>query len=179
MAVNLSTLTTNTTSQLNVLRHDGDTLCMDSAQVGIFEQADKVRLCSFLQGKNCGALETKIRLEILRDFPHKTLERQFTDEQVGRFLIATDFTKRDGTGSVAVRLLHSSGDRGGLAGGLGGELLARRLSASGLASGLLGARHQEGKAKTLRVANGDGDDGNGNVHCVNQQQEGQGKRGNT
>ena len=40
--VNLSTLTTDTTSQLDVLWHDGDTLGMDSAQVGIFEETNEV-----------------------------------------------------------------------------------------------------------------------------------------
>lgn len=33
----LSTLTTDTTSQLDVLWHDSDTLGVDGAQVGVFE----------------------------------------------------------------------------------------------------------------------------------------------
>lgn len=44
----LSTFTTNTTSQLNVFRHNGYTLGMDSAQVGVFKQTDQVGFRSFL-----------------------------------------------------------------------------------------------------------------------------------
>ena len=45
------------------------------------------------------------------------------------------------TRAVAVRLLDAAGGRGGLARGLGGQLLARGLAAGRLASGLLGASH--------------------------------------
>ena len=55
--------------------------------------------------------------------------------------VATDLAQGDGSGSVAVRLLDSSGGRGGLASGLGGQLLARSLSSGGLACGLLGTSH--------------------------------------
>ena len=40
-----------------------------------------------------------------------------------------------------MRLLDSAGGGGALAGGLGGELLARGLAAGALASGLLGTSH--------------------------------------
>ena len=40
-----------------------------------------------------------------------------------------------------MRLLDASGGGGGLASGLGGQLLAGRLAAGGLASCLLGASH--------------------------------------
>ena len=45
----LSTLASDASGQLNVLRHDGDTLGVDRAQVGVLEQADQVGLGSFLQ----------------------------------------------------------------------------------------------------------------------------------
>jgi hypothetical protein len=37
---NLSTLSTDTAGQLDVLGHDGDTLGMDGTQVGILKQTD-------------------------------------------------------------------------------------------------------------------------------------------
>jgi len=40
--VDLSTLSANATSQLNVLRHDGDTLGVDGTQIGVFEQTDQL-----------------------------------------------------------------------------------------------------------------------------------------
>ena len=43
--------------------------------------------------------------------------------------------------AVAVGLLDAAGGGGGLAGRLGGELLARRLAAGGFACCLLGAGH--------------------------------------
>ena len=47
----------------------------------------------------------------------------------------------DGSRAVAVRLLDASGGRGGLAGSLGGELLAGGFASSGFACGLLSAGH--------------------------------------
>ena len=46
-ASSLSTLTADTTSELDVLGHDGDTLGVDGAQVGVLKQADEVSLASF------------------------------------------------------------------------------------------------------------------------------------
>ena len=127
--------------QLDVLRHDGDTLGVDGAQVGVLEQADKVGLRCFLQGKNGRALEAQVRFEVLGDLTHQTLEREFADEQISALLVASDFAKRDGTGTVAVGLLHTTGGGGGLAGCLGGELLAGRFASGRFAGGLLGTGH--------------------------------------
>jgi hypothetical protein len=49
--------------QLNVLWHDGHTLSMDGAQVGVLKQANKVCLSSLLEGKHRMALETQISLQ--------------------------------------------------------------------------------------------------------------------
>ena len=57
--------TTETTSELNVFGLDGDTLGVDSGQVGVFEEGDEVGFGSFLESHDSGGLETKIRLEIL------------------------------------------------------------------------------------------------------------------
>ena len=46
---NLGPLAADTPGELDVLGHDGDTLGMDGAQVGVFEQADQVSLGSLLQ----------------------------------------------------------------------------------------------------------------------------------
>ena len=40
----LSSLSTDAAGQLDVLGHDGDTLGVDGAQVGVLEEADDVRL---------------------------------------------------------------------------------------------------------------------------------------
>lgn len=72
---------------------------------------------------------------------YQALERKLSDQELGRFLVATDLTQSDGTGLVAVGLLDTAGRRSALTGGLGGELLARRLATSGLPGSLLSAGH--------------------------------------
>ena len=101
-------------------------------------------------------------LEVLSNLTNKTLEGELADEQLGRLLVATNFTESDGTGPEAVRLLdttsragledvvsssssshqESTAYRGSLASGrLGSELLTRGLATGGLAGSLLSAGH--------------------------------------
>ena len=141
MVKNLRALSADAAGELNVLGHDGDTLGMDGAQVGVLEEANEVGLSSLLKGKDGRALESKITLEVLGDLTHETLEGKLADEQIRRLLVATDLTKRDGSGAVTVGLLHASGGGGGLASGLGGELLAGGFASGRLAGGLLGTSH--------------------------------------
>jgi len=114
---------------------------MDRAQVGVLEESDKVGLGCLLQCEDGRALEAKVTLEVLCNFPHETLEGKLADEKVGRLLVPTDLTKGDGSWAVPVGLLHASGGRGGLASCLGGELFAWGLASGGLACGLLGTGH--------------------------------------
>ena len=48
----LSTLSTDTTCQLDVFGHDGDTLGVDGAQVGVLKQTHQVGLTGLLQRTN-------------------------------------------------------------------------------------------------------------------------------
>ena len=137
----LSTFTANTASELDVLWHDGDTLGVDGAQVGVLEETDEVSLAGFLESHDCRALEAQIGLEVLSDFTNQALERQFADQQLGRLLVTTDLTKSDCARPVTVRLLHSSGCRCTLASCLGGQLLSGGLASRRFASGLLRTSH--------------------------------------
>jgi len=74
-AMDLSTLSSNTTSQLNIFGHDGHSLGVDSAQVGILEQANQIRFCGLLQGQNGGRLESKVAFEILHEPRFSALSR--------------------------------------------------------------------------------------------------------
>ena len=80
---NLRALSADAAGELNVLGHDGDTLGVDGAQVGVLEEANEVGLSSLLEGKNGRALESKITLEVLGDLTHETLEGELANEQVG------------------------------------------------------------------------------------------------
>ena len=146
----LSTFATDTTGQLDVLWHDGDTLGVDSAQVGVFEETNEVSLGSFLQGHDGGRLEAEISLEILSDLTDEPLERKLADEKLGALLVTTDLTKSDGTRPVPVGLLHSTGSRGRFASSLGCKLLARSFSSGGFTGSLLSTGHLDYFEQQLR-----------------------------
>ncbi|KAL7491500.1 hypothetical protein ACHAWT_001632 [Skeletonema menzelii] len=137
----LRALSTDTAGELNVLRHDGDTLGVDGTQVSVLEKTNEVSLGGLLEGKNGGSLEAEVTLEILSDLTDKTLEGELADEQVGGLLVTTDLTESDGSGAVTVGLLDTSSGGGGLTSGLGGELLTGGLSSGRLTGGLLGTSH--------------------------------------
>ena len=140
---NLSTLSTDAAGQLDVLGHDGDTLGVDGAQVGVLEQTNQVGLAGLLEGHDGRALETQVSLEVLGDLTDQALEGQLADEQLGGLLVPPDLTEGHGTGPVPVGLLHTPGGGGGLAGSLGGKLLPGGLASGGLPGGLLGTSHCE------------------------------------
>jgi len=77
--------------------------------IGTFEQRDEVSFNGFLESTDSRRLESEIGLEVLCNFPDETLEREFTDQELGRLLVTTDFTKSDGTGAVTMGLLDTSG----------------------------------------------------------------------
>ena len=74
MSTGLRTLSTDAASELDVLGHDGDSLGVDGAQIGVLEQADQIGFGSLLQSKHCRRLEAEIRLEVLRDFTDQALK---------------------------------------------------------------------------------------------------------
>ena len=91
---NLSALSADAAGQLDVLRHDGDTLGVDSAQVGVFEETDQVGLASLLKGHDSRALEAEIGLEVLGDFTDKALEGQLADEELLSLIHISEPTRR-------------------------------------------------------------------------------------
>ena len=69
--------------ELEILGHNGDSLGVDGAEVGVFEERDEVGLGGFLEGEHCLALESHLLLVFGGDLTHQPLEGQFPDEQVG------------------------------------------------------------------------------------------------
>ena len=122
-------LATDAARELDVLGHDGHTLGVDGAEVGVLEEADEVSLGGLLEGEDGGGLEAEVGLEVLGDLADEALEGELADEELGGLLVLADLAERDGTGAVAVGLLDAAGGRGGLARRLGGQLLARGLAA--------------------------------------------------
>ncbi len=122
----LRALATDAAGQLDVLGHDGDTLGVDGAEVGVLEETDEVRLGGLLEGEDGRALEAQVSLELLGNLTDQALERELADEELSRLLVTTDLTESDGTRAVAMGLLHTASRRRALTGGLGGELLTGR-----------------------------------------------------
>jgi len=95
--LNLTALSTDTTGQLNVLGHDGNTFGVNGTQVGILKETHKVGLSCLLKSKNSRSLKTQITLVVLGNLTDKTLEREFSDQKISRLLVTTDFAKGNGT----------------------------------------------------------------------------------
>ena len=93
----LRALATEAASKLDVLALDGDTLGVDSAQVGVFKERDEVSLNGFLEGTDGRGLEAQVGLEVLCDFTDKTLEGKLADQELGGLLVTTDLTESDST----------------------------------------------------------------------------------
>jgi len=106
--LNLSTLSTDTASELDILWHDSDTLGVDSAQIGVLKESDEVSLTGLLESSNSSRLEPEISFEILSDFSHETLEGQLPDEELSGLLVSPDLTESDSSWPVSVGLLDSS-----------------------------------------------------------------------
>ena len=136
-------LTADSAGELHVLGHDGDTLGMDGAEVGVLEEADHVSLRGLLEGKDGRGLETELVSVLRGDLTDESLEGELADEELGALLEASDLTESDGAGSETVRSLDAVG--GALLLALGGSLVGNVLSGvlgSGvLAGSLLGAGH--------------------------------------
>jgi histone H3 len=139
----LGTLSSDTSSKLDIFGHDGHSLGVDSTQVGIFKETDQVCFASFLQSHDGRPLESEIGLEVLSNFSDQTLEWELSDEKLSALLVSTDFSKSNGTRSVTMRLLDSTCCRSRFASCLGGELLSGSLSSGRFSGSLLSTSHFE------------------------------------
>jgi hypothetical protein len=78
---------------------------MDGRQVGVFEETNEVGLTGFLECSNGRGLESQVCLEILGNLTNETLERELSDQELSRFLVATDFTESDGSRSFILDVI--------------------------------------------------------------------------
>ena len=147
---NLSTLSSDSSCQLDVLWHDGDPLCVDGAEIGVFEEADQVSFWGFLQSGDSGRLESQVGFEILGDFTDQSLEWQLSDEQFRGFLVSSDLTKSNGTRSVTMRFLDSASGWCTLSCGFGSQLFSWSLASSRFSGGLLGSCHLRRNSSKFR-----------------------------
>ena len=135
-------LASDSASELEVLGHDGDSLGVDGAEVGVLEETNEVSLSGLLEGEDGRGLEAEVVLELRSDLADESLEGELSDEELGALLEAADLAEGDGAGSEAVGLLDAtSGGGGSLLGLLVGDVLSGSLATGVLSSSLLGSCH--------------------------------------
>ncbi len=135
-------LAADSAGELEVLGHDGDSLGVDGAEVGVLEETDEVGLGGLLESEDSGGLEAEVVLELRSDLADESLEGELSDEELGALLESADLTESNCARSEAVGLLDTAGGGGGsLLGLLLSDVLSGGLATGVLASGLLGACH--------------------------------------
>ena len=137
-------LSSDSSGELNILGHDGDSLGVDGAEVGVFEESNEVGLGGFLEGEDGGALESEVVLELRGDLTDESLEGKLSDEELGALLESSDFTESNCAWSESVWLLDAAdGGSLGLLGLLVSDVLSGGFATGVLSSGLLGSCHFE------------------------------------
>jgi len=149
-ARDLSTFSSDSSCQLDVLWHDGDPLGVDGAKICVLEETDQVSFGGFLESCDSSRLESQVGLEVLGDFTDQSLEWQLSDEQFGGFLVSSDLPKSDSSWSVTMRFLDSSSSWGTLSCGFGSQLLTWSFASSRFSGGLLGSCHFDSNSSIRR-----------------------------
>ena len=152
-SVDLSSFSSDSSSQLDVLRHDGYSLSVDGTQVGVLKQTNQVSLTGLLESHDSRALEPQISLEVLGNLSHQTLEWQFSDEQLSGFLVSPDLSQSYSSWSGSVRLLHSSSSWSTLPRSLGCQLFPWGLASSGFPCCLLCSCHVDSRSLMIVCRN--------------------------
>ena len=136
--INSGSLTSDSSGELHVLWHDGDSLGVDGAEVGVLEESDHVSLSGLLESEDGRGLESEVGLEIVGDFSNESLERKLSNEELSGFLESSDLSKGDGSGLESVGSLDAGGGDGS------GSLTLGRLVGNGLSGGLGGGSFSSG-----------------------------------
>lgn len=67
---------------MHVSDHDGNSLGVDGAQIGVFEESDEVCLGSLLKSEHSLGLESDVILDLSGEVFNDSLEWQLPDEEV-------------------------------------------------------------------------------------------------
>ena len=135
------TFSSNSSGQLNILGHDGDSSCMNGTQVGIFKKTNQVGFRCFLQSQNSGTLESEFGFVFVGNISNQSLEGEFSNKQFGALLVFSNFSKSDCAWSESVSLFDSSSGGCTFSSGLGSELLSGGFSSGGFSCSLFSSGH--------------------------------------
>ena len=83
----------------------------------------------------------QVSLKVLSRFKDQTLEWQLSNQKLSEILLMTDLTESNGTGTIPMGFLDSSGGWCRFAGSLGGQLFPGGFASGGFTGGLLGTGH--------------------------------------
>ena len=116
----LEALPADAPRELHVLLHDGDSVGVNRAEIGVLEESGQVTLGGFLEGEESVGLEAELTINAVADGSHEPLEGGLGEKELSGLLILLDLTESDSTGSESELLLHATlGRRGLLDNGLG------------------------------------------------------------
>lgn len=74
--------TSDSSGELHVSDHDGHSLSVDGAKVGVLEETNEVSLSSLLEGEHSLRLESDVILDLSSEVFNDSLEWQLPDEEV-------------------------------------------------------------------------------------------------
>ena len=94
-------ISSDSSGELHVFLHDGGSLGVDGAEVGVLEDTDEISLRCFLKGYESLSLESEVLIDRSANVSHKSVEWSSWEKHVGGFLISLDLSKSDGTCSVS------------------------------------------------------------------------------
>ena len=153
MNIYLCPLSTDAASKLDIFRHYCNPLRVNGAQIVIFEEANEVCLCCFLQCSHCRWLKSQVHLEILSNLPYEPLEGQLSYQQLCALLVFSDFTEENSSGPEPMGLLHSTGGKCRFSGCLGRQLLLWGLTPCWFTGSLLCLGHLSFRPALIYTAN--------------------------
>ena len=67
---------------MHVTDHDGDSLGVNGAEIGVLEQTDQVSLSGFLEGQHSLRLESHVWSDAASDVLDDSLERKLSDQEI-------------------------------------------------------------------------------------------------
>ena len=121
VTVVVEALTTETTSEVEILLHHGHAGGMDGTQVGVLEETGQVALSCLLKSQEGCALEAELGINTVTDGADEALEGGLRKHEVSGLLVLLDFSDGDSAGSESELAL----------------LLDATLSSSSLLAGLV------------------------------------------
>ena len=126
---------------MDILGHDGNSLGVDGAKVGVLEETDEVSFRGFLEGHDSRRLESEVVVESTGNFSDESLEWKLSEEEVSGLLISSDFSESDCSWSESVWSFDTTSGSGSFSGSLSGKGLLWGFSRGRFSSGLLSSGH--------------------------------------